>query len=191
MRAAVVRELGKPLSIEEDGKFKERLSNEHSYYAEPSIFKIFSIPIVAGDIKSALEKPFTMMVSGATAEKYFGTKDVVGRQLKIKDVIIEITGVYKAFPEQSHWHPDILVSFSTLNDRIWGRKIRNGWSEIILVRISSSVNFDRKKQSNNFQFDKHMGDKILNCQVPGQIFSTTTNIYSFTFHLDLTREWKH
>ncbi len=41
----------------------------------------------------------------------------------MNDVIIEITGVYKAFPAQSHWHPDILISFSTLNDdRIWGRE---------------------------------------------------------------------
>src|SRR5688572_27964257 len=42
-----IRHCYEPLSIEEDGKFKERLSNNNSYYAEPSIFKIFSIPIVA------------------------------------------------------------------------------------------------------------------------------------------------
>ena len=38
------------------------------------------------------------MVSDVTAEKYFGTKDVVGKQLKMNDAIIEITGVYKAVP---------------------------------------------------------------------------------------------
>ena len=166
-----------PLSIEEDGKFKERLSNENSYYAEPSIFKIFSIPVVAGDTKSALEKPFTMMVSDVTAEKYFGTKDVVGKQLKINDAIIEITGVYKAFPRQSHWHPDLLISFSTLNDdRIWGReKLETAWSENnFSTYILVDEQFDPKKAEEQFPafVDKHMGD-------PGnpQLPSSWTNLF--------------
>ena len=166
-----------PLSIEEDGKFKERLSNENSYYAEPSIFKIFSIPVVAGDTKSALEKPFTMMVSDVTAEKYFGTKDVVGKQLKINDAIIEITGVYKAFPRQSHWHPDLLISFSTLNDdRIWGReKLETAWSENnFSTYILVDEQFDPKKAEEQLPafVDKHMGD-------PGnpQLPSSWTNLF--------------
>ena len=166
-----------PLSIEEDGKFKERMSNENSYYAEPSIFKIFSIPVVAGDTKSALEKPFTMMVSDVTAEKYFGTKDVVGKQLKINDAIIEISGVYKAFPRQSHWHADLLISFSTLNDdRIWGReKLETAWSENnFSTYILVDEQFDPRKAEEQLPafVDKHMGD-------PGnpQLPSSWTNLF--------------
>src|SRR5690606_19763524 len=83
----------------------------------------FTIPILAGDTQTPLANPYTMMVSDATAKKYFGTLDVVGKRLKADDVFFEITGVYEAFPAQSHWHPDILVAFSTLNDdKIYGRE---------------------------------------------------------------------
>ena len=172
-----IRRCYEPLSIEEDGKFKERLSNENSFYAEPSIFKIFSIPIVAGDTKSTLEKPFTMMVSEVAANRYFGTTNVIGRQLKINDVIVEVTGVYKAFPRQSHWHPDILVSFNTLNDdRIYGReKLETSWSENnFSTYILVNEQFDRKKAEAQLPafVDKHMG-------APGnpQLPSAWTNLF--------------
>ena len=172
-----LRRCYEPLSIEEDGKFKERLSNDNSYYAEPSIFKIFTISIIAGDTKSGLEKPFTMMVSDVTAEKYFGTKDVVGKLLKMNDAVIEITGVYKAFPAQSHWHADMLVSFSTLNDdKIFGReKLETNWSENnFSTYILVGEQFDRKKTEAQFPsfIDKHMGN-------PGStnLPSTWTNLF--------------
>ena len=172
-----IRHCYEPLSIEEDGKFKERLSSDNSYYAEPSVFKIFSIPIIAGDTKSALEKPFTMMVSDVMAEKYFGTKDVIGKLLKMDNAVIEITGVYKAFPRQSHWHADILVSFSTLNDdRIWGReKIETSWSENnFSTYILVNDQFDVKRTKEQFPafLDKHMGEPG-NSNLP----STWTNLF--------------
>lgn len=175
--AARIRRCYEPLSVEADGKFKERLSNNNSYYAEPTIFKIFSIPVIAGDTKAALEKPFTMMVSEVTAEQYFGTIDVIGRRLKINDAIVEITGVYETFPRQSHWHPDILVSFSTLNDdRIYGReKLETSWSENnFSTYILVDEHFDRNKAEKLLPafVDKHMGN-AGNPQLP----STWTNLF--------------
>ena len=176
------------LSIEEDGKFKERLSSDNSYYAESSVFKIFSIPILAGDPKSALEKPFTMMVSDVAAEKYFGTKDVIGKLLKMDNAVIEITGVYKAFPRQSHWHADVLVSFSTLNDdRIWGReKLETSWSENnFSTYILVNDQFDAKRTKGQFPafLDKHMGEpgNPTLTQYVDESFSPAVNVHSFAF----------
>jgi putative ABC transport system permease protein len=162
---------------EEGGKVKELFTSDNSYYAEPAVLKMFSIPVVAGDTKAALEKPFTMMVSDVTAEKYFGTTDVVGKQLKMDAGIVEITGVFKAFPRQSHWHADILVSFSTLNDdRIFGKeKLEKSWSENnFSTYILVNEQFDRKKVEQQFPafVDKHMG-------YPGnpQLPSAWTNLF--------------
>lgn len=149
--------------IEEDGTFKESLNIENPFYAEPSIFKLFSIPILAGDTKTPLEKPYTVMVSDVTAKKYFGTLDVVGKRLKAEDFFMEITGVYQSFPAQSHWHPDILIAFSTLNDdNIYGRnRLETGWdnnnfSTYILVNDQ----FDPEKTEAQFPafLDRHMGE---------------------------------
>ena len=150
--------------IEKDGTFKESLNIENPFFAEPSLFKIFSIPILAGDTKTPLENPNTMMVSEATAQKYFGTLDVVGKRLKAEDVFFEITGVYESFPAQSHWQPDILVAFSTLNDeKFFGReRLETNWGEndfgtYILVNDA----FDPQRTEAQFPafLDKHMGQQ--------------------------------
>ncbi len=140
---AVVRTTwcGIPLRrIADNGSVGEPLNFDKPFYAEASVFTVFSIPIVAGDTKAPLEKPFTLMVSDAAAERYFGTQDVVGERLQFDKHYFEITGVYKAFPPQSHWHPDVLVAFSTLNDEsIYGREQlatnwgNNNFSTYILV----------------------------------------------------------
>ncbi len=153
------------LSREEHGKFKGHLAIENVYYADPSVFKIFTIPILAGESKSALEKPYTMLISEATAMEHFGTLDVIGKQIKADKVFIEIVGVFKNFPKQSHWHADVLISFSTLNDdaiysrerlegRSWGN---NTFSTYILVNDA----FDTERTASQFPafLDKHMGEK--------------------------------
>ena len=126
--------------IEDNGSEGEPLNIARPFFAEPSIFTVFSIPIISGDVTTPLEKPFTLMISDAAAERYFGTQDVVGERLQSDEHYFEITGVYEAFPPQSHWHPDVLVAFSTLNDEsIYGREQlatnwgNNNFSTYILV----------------------------------------------------------
>jgi putative ABC transport system permease protein len=148
--------------VEENGLAQESIYIENFFYAEPSVFKIFSIPTLAGDTKTPLEDPYTMMVSDATAKKYFGTQDVVGKQLKGGEVLFKITGVFQSFPEQSHWHPDVLVAFSTLNDQhIYGRqRLENSWtSNTFGTYILVNDQFDPKQTEEQFPafLDKHMG----------------------------------
>ena len=163
--AEVARTWGFDISmnpVEEDGSVKENIYIENFFYAEPSVFKIFSIPILAGDTKTPLEDPYTMMISDASAEKYFGTLDVVGKQLKAGEVFFKIVGVYKSFPDQSHWHPDVLVAFSTLNDEhVYGRqRLENSWSSNTFgTYILVNDQFDPKQTEEQFPafLDKHMG----------------------------------
>jgi putative ABC transport system permease protein len=150
-------------TLSEDGTQEQILDVQNRYYAEPSVFRVFSIPVLAGDQKTALENPNTLMVSDATAMKFFGTLDVVGKQLKANNGIMEITGVYEAFPPQSHWHPEMLIAFSTLNDdRVYGRRRletawgNNNFSTYVLVNDQ----FDREKTEGQFPafIDKYMGE---------------------------------
>ncbi|WPP49705.1 ABC transporter permease [Catalinimonas niigatensis] len=148
--------------IEEDGTMQESIYIENSYYAEPAVFRIFSIPILAGDTKTTLEKPNTMMVSDATALQYFGTVDVVGKRFRAEDDMFEITGVYEAFPAQSHWHPDILVAFNTLNDEnVYGREqLETNWgNNNFATYILVNEDFDPEQTEAQFPdfLDKHMG----------------------------------
>ncbi|MEO1051113.1 MAG: FtsX-like permease family protein [Bacteroidota bacterium] len=147
--------------VEGNGTPDKPINVAHPFYAEPSIFTVFDIPMLSGEEQTLLENPYTMLVSDAMARRYFGTLDVIGKQLKLEGKYLEIIGVYEAFPTQSHWHPDLLVAFSTLNDEeVYGRKrLESSWgnndfSTYVLVNDQ----FDVEKTQAQFPdfLDKHM-----------------------------------
>ncbi|NOT73919.1 MAG: FtsX-like permease family protein [Cyclobacteriaceae bacterium] len=118
------------LGIEENGEQTKVFTEEKLFVVEPDIFKIFDIEVIAGDPKTALEKPFSIMLTEEAAEKYFGNENAVGKHLIGSNKYeLEVTGIYKSFPTQSHWHPEMMVSFSTLNDSlVYGRKrLETNW----------------------------------------------------------------
>jgi putative ABC transport system permease protein len=112
------------ITREEHGELKKVIAEQGTFFAEPDILKIFDFTILSSSDSVLLEKPNTLMLSEKTAIKFFGDIDVVGKHLRVGNRFdMEITGVYKNLPIQSHWHPDLMLSFSTLNDStFYGRK---------------------------------------------------------------------
>jgi putative ABC transport system permease protein len=150
------------VAYQENAEEKKSSYEDNSFYAEPEVLKIFTIPVVEGNADKALIDPFTMIVSEKTAKKYFGTESAVGKTLRIGNRYdITINGVFKDFPAQSHWHPTLLVSFSTMNDStIYGKRGletnfgNNSFGTYMLVKESSDI----KAIESQFPafVDKHM-----------------------------------
>ncbi len=92
-------------------------------YADPSFFNVFSIPLLSGDLKTALAEPNTLVLNQETAEKYFRDEDPVGKTLRLNDrTDYMVSGVFEKIPDNSHFHFDILVSMSSLAEskgKIW------------------------------------------------------------------------
>lgn len=129
---ARVINFGFVIGLEENGELKKVFSEDYLFVAEPDIFKIFDFKIKSGDREKALERPFTVMLSEKTAKKYFGDQNVIGKRLRASNQYdLEVTGVYESLPKQSHWHPELLVSFSTLNDTtVYGKKeLETNWGD--------------------------------------------------------------
>ena len=91
------------------------------YFADHSVFEIFTFPLVKGDPKTALKEPFTVVLSEEKARKYFGDEDPVGKILTLNDRYSQsdftVNGVLKEIPENSHFRFDFLASFSTMDKR--------------------------------------------------------------------------
>ena len=115
---------GLVIGLEENGQLNKNFSEDNLFVVEPDLFKIFDIEMITGEVPTALERPFTIMLSERTAKKFFNDgENPVGKRLRADSQFdLEITGIFKDFPEQSHFHPEYLVSFSTLeNDAVYGR----------------------------------------------------------------------
>ena len=55
------------LAYQENGEEKKSFNEDNSFYAEPEIFKVFTIPVIEGNPDKALNDPFHMMLAERTA----------------------------------------------------------------------------------------------------------------------------
>jgi putative ABC transport system permease protein len=169
------------IAYEENGEEKKSFNEDNTFYAEPEIFNVFDIEMVEGNPAKSLEGPNQIMMSESTARKYFGNESAMGKPLRIGNTYnMVVTGVFKDFPRQAHWHPSVMVSFSTLNDstiygragleRNWGN---NSFGTYVLVKEP----FDAKKVESQFPafLDKHLGPLMAANNGPKP--STFTNLF--------------
>ncbi|MGH7595705.1 MAG: ABC transporter permease, partial [bacterium] len=101
------------------------------FWADAEVLQIFSFELLAGDPKSALTAPFAAVITEEIAQKYFGEEEAVGKQLSLhwgeKYYDLQITGVLKNVPANSHFTFDILVSFATA-EAVWPKFFFEDWS---------------------------------------------------------------
>lgn len=151
------------LVVREEGASERMAFNEDDvFFAEPEIFGIFDIEMTEGNGTHTLQKPYHALISEKSAKRYFGDQPALGKLLRVNnqgDLIIG--GVFKDFPAESHWHPDFLVAFATLNDStIYGRKsLETNWGNnafITYVRVADP--FDKAAIEAQFPafLDRHM-----------------------------------
>ncbi len=88
--------------------------------ADPSFLKIFDYPLIHGDTETALTEPNQVVITESIAKKYFGKTDVVGETIKLLSWVaenLEVVGVTKDVPANSHLKYNFLISYETLNNR--------------------------------------------------------------------------
>ncbi len=110
-------------------KGDQLFQEDEFFFIEPAAFRMFDIPMVQGSAAS-MEEPYTIMLSQTSARKIFGSEDPVNQVLRVNDLAdLKVTGVYKDFPYNSHFHPDFLGSFATMRDTtIYGQEqLETNW----------------------------------------------------------------
>jgi len=100
---------------------EKKIGDQEVLAVDNSFLTMFSYPLIAGDVNSALKDPYTLILSKTSAEKIFDVKDgnfsqIVGRSVFMgtDSIPYKVTGVCKDVPENSHLRFDILASYSTL-----------------------------------------------------------------------------
>ena len=144
----------------EDKIFKE----DELYFAEENLFDLFDINLISGDIKSALSEPYSILLTEEMARKYFGNESPVNKMIKInQQLLFKVTGVYESLPQNTHWHPNVLLSFSSLKDTlIYGEeKLRTNWgNNMFYSYLMLPEHYDAKKLEAQLPafLDRHVPD---------------------------------
>ncbi len=88
-------------------------------YADSLFFEMFPMTFQQGHMGSALKTPFSVVLTERMANKYFGTVEVLGKELRYEDergsYRFNVTGVIDNLPQNTHFNPDFIASLTTLD----------------------------------------------------------------------------
>ena len=133
------------------------------FYADASIFDIFSFPLTKGTPESALSRAYSVVLTEETAFKYFGGQEPIGKILRLNaEHDYTVTGVVKNVPANSHFVFDLLLSFETLN--VQNRQRHESWQSSFIYHsyLLLDKNSDYKLLEKKLPAlaDKHIGDSF-------------------------------
>lgn len=84
-------------------------------FTEPSFFKIFGFTLASGNLATALQNPNSIVINKATAEKFFGSDNAMGKIIEMDNgASFIVTGVMNTPPGKSHLTMDAYASYSTV-----------------------------------------------------------------------------
>jgi putative ABC transport system permease protein len=120
-------------------KGNDHVLEHHFTFADSTIFKVFTLPMIAGDPNTALNNPHSIVIDESAARRYFNSTDVIGRTLEIgsNNTLLKITGVIRDMPEQSQFHFSFIrplresYTFNDPDDNNW---ISNPYYTYILAQ---------------------------------------------------------
>jgi putative ABC transport system permease protein len=117
-------------------KGNEYINEESVVHADSTLFDVFTFPSIAGDTKTALNEPNTVVITEAAARKYFGTTDAVGKLLETNDnnsTLYKVTAVIRNMPKNSHFTADFLFSMDNV-DYPWGTYLSHNFHTYLLLQ---------------------------------------------------------
>ena len=119
------------------------VENGSLYYADPSLFKVFSFHFVKGNAASAFKELNDAVITEETAKKYFGNNDPMGKALRYNKEDYIVKAVLKDIPANSHIRFNILLNYEKYILLTRGDANTSwGWSDFytyILLRPGANV----------------------------------------------------
>ncbi|MEP6681748.1 MAG: ABC transporter permease [Parafilimonas sp.] len=145
--------------------------NESGYFTDPAFLKVFSFPLVEGNITTALSQMNNIVITQKLAKKFFGNADAIGKVIRIDSSDnFTVTGVMKDLPNNTSFDFDYLLPWSYLkkiggDDTYWGNN--SVQSYLLLKPGVSQAAFDKKIQNVTIDHTKGTGD------------SSTTRVFTY------------
>ena len=106
---------------------EHRFYSDNLFKVDSSFFDIYDFELLSGDRKSVLTNPQETVITKSMALKYFGSLDVLGKQIEImhqqRDTAFPFTivGVMQDFPANSHFHAEALTTIPDMEvNSSWG-----------------------------------------------------------------------
>ena len=88
------------------------------HWADPNIFDVLPLPVYAGNLKTALDRPDGLVLTRRMARRYFGTDNPIGETLEIDRArVMTVTAVLQDLPSNTHLDTEIFGSGKAVEGR--------------------------------------------------------------------------
>jgi putative ABC transport system permease protein len=129
------------------------------FYADNEFFEVFSFPLIKGDVKNVLKKPNQAVLTEQTARKYFGKQDPMGKMITLHgEELFEVVGICENVPDNSHFHFDLLASYSNSwasDDERWTNAMV--YTYFVLTKGVDPEKFEKEL---NLLVEKYVGPEV-------------------------------
>lgn len=103
---------------------EKKVEEKRVFYADSNFLEVFSFPLIAGNAATALKDPGAILITEEMAKKYYGTRDAVGKTIRINNnENFTIAGILANTPSNSHLQFDVIIPMKTMAK--WNRDLQN------------------------------------------------------------------
>jgi len=145
---------------------------------DPSFFQIFSYHLTQGDAATALEEPFSIVLTESTAKKFFGEVNPLGQTLKLlmydstnRGALYTVKGIMPDPPKNAHFTFTMLASFKTVEAINPDVLTADGWGDASFytyVLLKQGVDGAAFSKKISHFYKNYIGDRF---RIWGPIYS--------------------
>ncbi|HEY4031756.1 MAG TPA: ABC transporter permease [Caulobacteraceae bacterium] len=146
-------------------------SVEPMWWADPDVFTVLPLPSVAGDLKTALATPDSVVLTQTLARKYFGSANPIGQTLMLDQRFpMRVTAVIKDLPSNTHFTLTIVASgrapFSALAqmDAMSAKSRTKPWNSYTYFRLKPGASVQPIIDRMPAFMKAHMPDRVTNAR---------------------------
>ena len=131
---------------------------------DPDFLRMFSFPLLKGDIGTALNEVNSVVITQSLAKKLFGNENPIGKTVKIHNSInFNITGVLENLPQNTQFNFEYLIPWSIMkqlgwDDENWGNNSVTTY--VMLKKGTKYADFSSKIKNLRETYDKESPDMI-------------------------------
>lgn len=113
----VVRFFPYPVGVQSGPE--KQFQEDRFFLTDSTVFEMFSFTFKQGNSKTALQAPYSLVLTEATAQKYFGSEDAIGKVLRVEGQFdFHVTAVVENPPANSHFTFDFLAPYQHVREMI-------------------------------------------------------------------------
>jgi putative ABC transport system permease protein len=95
---------------------EKKFKMDNIVFADSIFPSLFHLAVQKGSIGKALSQPGFVLLTEATAKKYFGNGEAIGKRIKLENVLdVEVAAIIDNAPANSHLPYDMLISYPSFS----------------------------------------------------------------------------